>query len=217
MLVEFRVILILIHISLVYICICTYHQHIIHLEYFTNYRIIFVQFSDSFEQGSMTLNVDGFRSTIQRNLIFDSFKAPQQWCKDHSRPSHFSGWHLHVKKEKQNQFHCIYSRNGSWCMYNVLVRKMKFQNHQWSSCYFLDVYTTGLWKFEDAMLISFLFTITLFFVCLLMAIKSSISCDVFTNFHPLKVMRFSFGFHLKMNLFPNGLLSNLVNLGIGET
>lgn len=76
-----------------------------------------VQFSASFEQGSMTINRDGFRNIMQRNLIFDSFKAPQpvhpqsplfservffHWPNDSSRPSHFLGWYLHLTRKTES-------------------------------------------------------------------------------------------------------------------
>ena len=56
------------------------YAHVIKISYTKGHQslslIRLVQFSASFEQGSMTIKRDGFRNIMQRNSIFDSFKAP---------------------------------------------------------------------------------------------------------------------------------------------
>ena len=152
---------------------------------------------------------------MQRNLIFDSFKAPhsQSTLSLHffQKGFSFTGptivavraifWaDTCTSQEKLNQFYPISSRNCSTCMYNVLVRKMKFLEHQWSSCY-ISLKCIQQDREHFRMLCRYP-------SCLPSPCSLSVSWwrsnPVFflQTFIPCKVMRFSFEFHLKIIFVP---------------
>lgn len=120
-----------------------------------------------------------------------------------------------TSQEKLNQFYPISSRNCSTCMYNVLVRKMKFLEHQWSSCY-ISLKCIQQDREHFRMLCRYP-------SCLPSPCSLSVSWwrsnPVF--FYKLSSRAKSWDFHLSSTLrfclFPNCLLLNLVKLGRGET